>query len=137
MIDAEKQKVYTGLRMMSGHSGNIAGYATPSEGYGDATWGSDPKPLGIGEIGFSAASLPIEDFIPVSNLLTTKSNVFKITILAQTYDRKFNVAAERKLEAIVDRGYVIDDNASSYSAEAKERAKQVKVLSYRWVTEEE
>ena len=82
-------------------------------------------------------SIEIENFIPLSNILTTQSNVFKIIVVAQAYDNRFNVAAERKLEVIVDRGYNINDTASGYSSEAIEEARKVKVLSYRWVTEED
>ncbi len=135
--DSDKQQVYAALRKISARSGDIANNVTATTGYGDGKHKTGAKPYGIGELGYGGANIPIEDFIPVSNLLTTKSNVFKITILAQAYDRKFNVAAERKLEVIVDRGYIIDASAPSYSNPAREEAKQIRVLSYRWVTEEE
>ena len=90
---------------------------------------------GVG--GVAVSQLPIEHFMSISNLLTTKSNVFKIIVVAQAYDRKFAPAAERKLEVIVDRGYNIDPSATGYSQEARDKAKQVRILSYRWITEEE
>ncbi len=61
----------------------------------------------------------------MSNLITVNSNIFKITILAQAFDRRGQVAAEKKLEVIVDRGYI----------SANPNTNDVKILSYRWVTE--
>jgi len=40
-----------------------------------------------------------------ANLITTKSSIFKTTVLAQAFGEKGRVAASRKLKAIVDRGY--------------------------------
>jgi hypothetical protein len=75
-----------------------------------------------------------------ANLITTRSNVFKITVLAQAFDRKGKVAASRKLEAIVDRGYSPgtfhrpgEDDPTPLE---KATAETPKTLYFRWVTED-
>ncbi len=134
IVDAEQIYIYDAMRAMSTYAGALMSYPTASRGFG--YYDADPASYkGLGCL-VDISDLTIRDFIPVSNLLTTKSNVFKITVVAQAYDRKFQVAAERKIEVIVDRGYVIDAGAASYSTEAREKARDVRVLSYRWVTEE-
>lgn len=77
-----------------------------------------------------------------SNLITTKSSVFKITVVAQVFDRRGNVAATRKLEAVVDRGYTPgslngpdpDDKKPSRLEQA--RAETARTLYFRWITQD-
>ncbi|MDP2895379.1 MAG: hypothetical protein Q8Q12_02320 [bacterium] len=74
------------------------------------------------------------------NLITTRSNIFKITVLAQAFDRKENVAATRRLEAIVDRGYTLGSfpplNPDSPTPTEKARAEAVRTLYFRWITDD-
>ncbi len=57
----------------------------------------------------------------ISNVITVSSDVYRVIVLAQAFDRKGDVAAERKLEAVVDRGGKHTD--------------AVNVLFFRWMTE--
>jgi hypothetical protein len=75
-----------------------------------------------------------------SNLITTRSNVFKVTVLAQAFDRKGKTAAERKLEAVIDRGYTPGDfgrqGEKSWSRQEQARFEIARTLYFRWVTED-
>ncbi len=76
-----------------------------------------------------------------ANLITTKSNVFKVTVLAEVFDRKGNVAASRKLEAVVDRGFtpggtVREPGDLTEDPAAKGKPEATRVLYFRWVTED-
>ncbi|MDP2896349.1 MAG: hypothetical protein Q8Q12_07295 [bacterium] len=75
-----------------------------------------------------------------SNLITTRSNVFKVTVLAQAFDRKGNIAAERKLEAVIDRGYTPGDfgrqGEKSWNRQDQARFEMARTLYFRWVTED-
>ncbi len=75
-----------------------------------------------------------------SNLITTRSNVFKVTVLAQAFDRKGNIAAERKLEAVIDRGYTPGDfgrqGEKSWTRQEQARFEMARTLYLRWVTED-
>jgi hypothetical protein len=75
-----------------------------------------------------------------ANLITTKSNIFKVTVVAEVFDRAGNTAASRKLDAVVDRGYTPgslgrsgEDNPTR---DEKARAETARTLYFRWVTEE-
>jgi len=74
-----------------------------------------------------------------ANLITTKSNVFKITVLAEVFDRRGNVAATRKLEAVVDRGYTPGTfkrpGEDTPTALEQARAETARTLYFRWITE--
>jgi hypothetical protein len=61
----------------------------------------------------------------VVNLVTVRSNVFRVIVLAQAVDRQGHKTAERRLEASVMR------TVNPGTGEMK-----VRVLSMRWVPEE-
>ena len=138
IIDNGQAPVYSAIRLLPPHNSMNFMYNTISTVLKSGVGFGEPNPAGYfaGLGGTGVSRMEIEYFLSISNLLTTKSNVFKIIVIAQAYDRKFSIASERKLEVIVDRGYNIDASATSYSDKARNKAKQVKVLSYRWITEE-
>lgn len=75
-----------------------------------------------------------------ANLITTKSNVFKITVLAQAFGRRGEVVSTRKLEAIVDRGFA--PGSLGRPAEPNPTATDIRrteaphILHFRWLTED-
>ncbi len=75
-----------------------------------------------------------------SNLITIRSSVFKVTVLAQVFDRRGNVAAARKLEAVVDRGCTPGslgrpgENTPTQAERA--RAETARTLYFRWIAED-
>ncbi len=75
-----------------------------------------------------------------ANLITTKSSVFKITVLAQAFGRQGEVLATRKLEAIVDRGFTPGSfgrpDEVKPPREDQRRAETARVLHFCWVTED-
>jgi hypothetical protein len=73
-----------------------------------------------------------------ANLITTRSNVFKVTVLAEALDRRGDVAAVRKLEAIVDRGFTPGKGftGSTPTQEERRKAETPCVLYFRWITED-
>jgi hypothetical protein len=75
-----------------------------------------------------------------ANLITTKSSVFKITVLAEAVGRSGDVVATRKLEAVVDRGYTPGSfnrpDEKTPSALDRSRTETARVLHFRWITED-
>ena len=75
-----------------------------------------------------------------ANLITTKSSIFQITVLAESFDRKGNVAASRKLVAVVDRGYTPGTlnrpGEDTPTALERSRREMARTLYFRWVTED-
>ncbi|MDP2897093.1 MAG: hypothetical protein Q8Q12_11140 [bacterium] len=73
-------------------------------------------------------------------LITTKSSIFKVTVLAEAFDRKGNAAASRKLEAIVDRGYTPGTfnrpGEDTPTALDRSRRETARTLYFRWITED-
>ena len=61
----------------------------------------------------------------VAGLVTVRSNVFRVTVLAQAVDRQGNAIGERKIEASVLRTIDVGNGKPS-----------VRVLSMRWLVEE-
>ncbi len=75
-----------------------------------------------------------------SNLITTRSSVFKISVLAEAFDRRGNLASTRKLEAVVDRGYTPGslgrNNEPSPTRKEQIRAETATMLHFRWVSQD-
>jgi hypothetical protein len=75
-----------------------------------------------------------------ANLVTTRSNVFKVTVLAEALDRRGDAAAVRKLEAIVDRGFTPGsfDRPGEQKPSVADvvRAETPGILYFRWATED-
>jgi len=75
-----------------------------------------------------------------ANLITTKSSVFKVTVLAEAFDRRGSVVATRKLEAVVDRGYTPGSfdrpNEPDPSRNDQRRAETARLLNFQWLTED-
>jgi hypothetical protein len=74
-----------------------------------------------------------------ANLITTKSSIFKVKVLAEAFDRKGNVAASRKLVAVVDRGYTPGTlnrpGEDTPTALEQSRRETAQTLYFRWITE--
>ena len=66
----------------------------------------------------------------IANLVTVRSNVFHVTVLAQAIDRQGHKMAERRLEASVLRTIDIPPNPGDATV-------KVRVLSMRWVSPED
>ncbi len=74
-----------------------------------------------------------------ANLITTKSSVFKVTVVAESFDAQGNVQGNAELEAVVDRGFTPgslgrsgEDNPTR---DEKARAETARTLYFRWVSE--
>lgn len=85
-----------------------------------------------------APEAAVESFMRYnSNLITTRSNVFKITVLAEVFDGKGHLAAQRKLEAVVDRGFTPGRlGRPGEKAEDIVKAETPRTLYFRWITED-
>ena len=72
-----------------------------------------------------------------ANLITTKSSVFKVTVLAEAFDRRRAVVASRKLEAVVDRGHTPGSlgrpGEDKPTSRERSRAETARVLYFQWV----
>ncbi len=123
-INTAPEEVLRGLKGVdNAAAGDIAEYVTDSQRF--ETIGELGQFLPIEAQGAAPSWAREKHLADVAGLVTVRSNVFRVTLLAQAVDRQGNMVGECKLQASVLR--TIDTSTGEPS---------VRVLSTRWIFEE-